>query len=247
MKRLINFFKTTRLFAFNELERNAWVARQASLVLPGSRVLDIGAGSCPYRKLFDHCEYKSQDFKALKDEQLNLGAYGQIDYVSDATEIPVPDSDFEVVLCTEVLEHVPEPVNVVKEIVRILKPGGKLILTAPLGAGLHQEPYHFYGGFTPFWYEKFLGAAGFENLSIEPNAGFFKFYSQESLRFLQLSLPTKLQANLFHKLLWAPLWLICFPLLGVCVPILCSLLDRLEGNRRFTVGYHVTAIKAEKS
>ncbi|MFH2220249.1 MAG: class I SAM-dependent methyltransferase [Pseudomonadota bacterium] len=246
MNRLIKFLISTRLFAFNELERNAWVARQASLVPSGSRVLDIGAGSCPYRQFFEHCRYEAQDFKALKDEQLNLGSYGRIDYVCNATEIPVSDGSFDVVLCTEVIEHVPEPIEVVKEIARILKPGGRLIMTAPLGSGIHQEPYHFYGGFTPFWYQKNLVDAGFENLAVEPNAGFFKFFSQESLRFLQLSIPTRLQIGWLSMLLWAPLWLICLPILGVFIPIICSFLDRFDQQKHFTVGYHVTAIKSKE-
>ena len=246
MNRLIKFLKSTRLFAFNELERNAWVARQASLVPSGSRVLDIGAGACPYRQFFERCHYEAQDFKALKDEQLNLGSYGRIDYVCDATEIPVSDGSFDVVLCTEVIEHVPEPIEVVKEIARILKPGGRLIMTAPLGSGIHQEPYHFYGGFTPFWYQKNLVDAGFENLAVEPNAGFFKFFSQESLRFLQLSIPTRLQIGWLSMLLWMPFWLICLPILGVFVPIVCSFLDHFDQQKHFTVGYHVTAIKSKE-
>jgi ubiquinone/menaquinone biosynthesis C-methylase UbiE len=238
------FLKGMRLFAFNELERNAWVARQASLVPSGAMVLDVGAGSCPYRKLFAHCHYKAQDFKALNDEQLNLGAYGQIDYVSDAANIPVPDASFDAILCTEVLEHIPEPIRVVREMARILKPGGRLILTAPLGSGIHQEPYHFYGGFSPFWYQRHLVDAGFENLSIEPNAGFFMFFSQESLRFLQLSMPSRLKVGWLAGLLWIPFWVVCLPILGVFIPIICSILDRFDHEKRFTVGYHVTATKS---
>lgn len=227
--------------AFNELDRNAWVARQAARVPSGARVLDVGAGSCPYRPLFSHCRYETQDFQALRGEQLNLGAYGRIDHVCDAAAIPVPDASFDAILCTEVLEHCPEPIRVVKEMARILKPGGTLILTAPLGSGIHQEPYHFYGGYTPFWYEKFLGEAGFASITVEPNAGFFLFFSQESLRFLRLSMPSRMKLGGAAKLLWAPIWLILLPLLGGILPLLCSLLDRFDTERRFTVGYHVTA------
>jgi ubiquinone/menaquinone biosynthesis C-methylase UbiE len=179
-----------RIYAFNQYERDRWVAAQAAKVAPSSRVLDVGAGSCPYRNLFAHCEYKTHDFAQLQPDQL-LGrqGYGAIDYISDILSIPVPDASFDVILCTEVLEHVPEPIRAVQEFARILKPGGKLLLTAPLGSGLHQEPYHFYGGYTPHWYHKFLKEAGFESITIEPNGGFFKHYGQESLRFVTLLAP----------------------------------------------------------
>ena len=247
MKGLKRFFKNSRLFAFNELDRNAWVAKQAAQVSDGARVLDVGAGSCPYGPFFAHCRYETQDFKSLKDEQLNLGQYGRIDYVCDATDIPVPNANFDVILCTEVLEHVPEPIRVVKEIARILKPGGRLILTAPLGAGIHQEPYHFYGGYTPFWYRKFLGEAGFENITVEPNAGFFRFFSQECIRFLMLSRPFRLHSGTIRSLLWAPIWLFLLPLMGLFIPVLCHFLDRFDAECRFTVGYHVAATRVADS
>ena len=116
----------------------------------------------------------------MRGDQLRHGAYGRLDYVSDLAAIPVPDGSFGAVLCTEVLEHHPEPITVVKELARILEPGGKLILTAPLGSGIHQEPYHYYGGYTPWWYERFLGAAGFKDISIEPNEGSLRFFGQAS-------------------------------------------------------------------
>src|SRR5260370_36756320 len=91
------------------------------------------------------------------------------------------------------LEHVPSPVAVVQEIARILRAGGKLIRTAPLGSGLHQDPDHYYGGFTPFWYRRFLTKAGFEDIETVANGGFFKHYAQESRRFSALLDPRRVK------------------------------------------------------
>jgi len=209
-----------RIYAFNQYERDRWVAAQAAKVAPGSRVLDVGAGSCPYRNLFAHCDYKPHDFARLKPDQLRgQKAYGTIDYTSDILSIPVPDASFDVILCTEVLEHVPEPIRAVQEFARVLKAGGKLLLTAPLGSGLHQEPYHFYGGYTPRWYHKFLKEADFENITIEPNVGFFKHYGQESLRFVTLLAPWRGGATCLVPFLVVELAVVCsdLPALGTCL------------------------------
>lgn len=231
----------SELFSFNLVRRDRWIAAQAAKIQAGTRVLDVGAGSCPYRDLFTHCEYRSQDLAPLRDDQLRHGGYGHLDYVSDLTAIPVPDASFGAVLCTEVLEHHPEPVIVVKELARILKPGGKLILTAPLGSGIHQEPYHYYGGYTPWWYERFLGMAGFEDVTIEANEGSLRFFSQEAIRFIRTTGPLGFDLPPVAKLLWFPIWLTLAPILGLMVPVLCKILDRFDHQRRFTVGYHVTA------
>lgn len=239
-KRLLH----NRFFAFNLINRDRWVAEQAKQLPVGCKVLDVGAGSCPYRHLFDHCEYRTQDVALLHGEQLRHGGYGQIDYVGDATAIPAPDGEFDAVLCTEMLEHHPEPIRVVKELARILKPGGILLLTAPLGSGIHQEPYHFYGGYTPYWYEKFLTEAGFGQITIEANEGFYRFFSQESLRYLKLSAPWRVPAGFFVRVLWAPLWLILVPFLGLLMPTLGVLIDGWDREKRFTVGYHVRAVRS---
>lgn len=230
------------LFAFNLVNRDRWVAAQAASLPAGTRVLDVGAGSCPYRSLFAHCEYRAQDFAGLQSDQLRHGGYGAIDYVCDATAIPVADGSFDAVLCTEMLEHVPDPVAVVRELARVLRPGGRLLLTAPLGSGIHQEPHHYVGGFTPWWYQRFLSEAGFSGLRVEANAGSFMFFSQEALRFLRESVPFR-RLPWGFSCLWAPVWLGLLPVLAGVVPLAARALDPFDREQRFTVGYHVTATR----
>ena len=142
------------------------------------------------------------------------------------------------------LEHHPEPIKVVKELARILKPGGILLLTAPLGSGIHQEPFHFYGGYTPYWYKKFLSEAGFGQITIVANEGFYRFFAQESLRYLQVSAPWRIPAGFLVRVIWAPLWLLLLPFLGLLMPALGVLIDGWDQEKRFTVGYHVRAVRS---
>ena len=217
-----------RMCAFNQYERDRWVTAEAAKIPGGSRVLDVGAGSCPYRRLFSHCDYKTHDFQQLQPNQLlGKSGYGQIDYVGDIAMIPVPSESFDVLLCTEVLEHVPEPIRAVKEFARILNPSGKLLLTAPLGSGLHQEPYHFYGGYTPYWYRKFLSEVGFEQIIVQPNGGFFAHFGQESLRFAVLMAPWRSSRHLIYL----PVWLLMLPWCILMAPLLARGLNRIDSTR----------------
>lgn len=236
-----------RVFKFNQYERDRWVFEQAECLPAGCRVLDVGAGSCPYRNYFSHCKYKTHDFTQLSNEKVIGGSgYGQIDYVSDILSIPVADASFDAILCTEVLEHVPEPILALNEFARILRPGGKLLLTAPLGSGIHQDPYHYYGGYTPYWYRKFLTVNDFDNIEIEPNGGFFKHFGQESIRFAKMSAPWNMDRGLPWRFGWALFWVLLMPWLVFFLPIICFILDPLDKNNDFTVGYHVAASKPER-
>lgn len=242
--RLRRWLAASDLYSFNIVARDRWIARQAAALPAGTRVLDVGAGSAPYRGLFVHCEYRTQDLAQLKGDQLRDGGYATLDYVCDAVSMPIPDASFGAVLCTEMLEHHPRPIDVVREIARVLEPGGKLILTAPLGSGIHQEPYHYYGGYTPFWYERFLVEAGFEALHVEPNHGTLRHCAQEALRFLRITRPFALRMPLAAELVWAPLWLLMAPVLGGVLPAAAKLMDRFDSEQHFTVGYHVTATRS---
>lgn len=221
---------------FNQLSRNQWVKAKAIEVTPGSKVLDVGAGTCLYRSLFSHCEYVSHDFQGYDGYRENKeGQYGQIDIKSDITSIPVNNNSFDVILCTEVLEHVPEPILALKEMVRIVKPGGRLLITAPLGSGLHQLPYHYYGGFSPEWYRKFLGDFGCQIVSIIPNGGFYKLLAQECARMAW----TMDEHKEFHG---ADSDLVGH-IFGDLLPRYLFAMDEAVFSEHFTVGYFVEAEK----
>jgi ubiquinone/menaquinone biosynthesis C-methylase UbiE len=228
------------IFSFNGYNRGQWVAEIAETIRPCSDILDAGAGTGLYRDLFSHCNYKTQDFC---QEPTTQGKYSKMDYVCNITNIPVPDESFDVIVCTEVLEHVPEPIKVIEEFSRILRQNGRLFITAPLGCGLHQKPYIFYGGYTPFWYQKFLPMFGFENLKIIPNRGFFGYYSQESRRFLKFLFPRNM--GNFTKILTFPLKVLLSVWFRKIIPVSCYFLDKFkfDKDRDFTVGYFVEASK----
>lgn len=241
-----NFLKKIRrsdFFAYNLRNRDLWVAAQAAKAPSGARVLDIGAGSAPYRAVFSNCNYRTQDFIALNTDQLRDGRYCKIDIVCDAMAIPVANESFDIVLCTEVLEHHPEPIKLIFEFSRILTNNGVILLTAPLGSGIHQEPYHYYGGYTPYWYRRVLPEAGFDEITIEENAGSFRHYAQESIRFMQMTRPFSMRMPLIGELIWLPCWLLLLPILAGLIPLAAKVLDRFDWEKRFTVGYHVRAVK----
>lgn len=229
-----------RVYDFNYYNRDQWVESWAVRIPEGAMVLDVGAGPGKYRPLFAHCDYRAQDFG---QEPGTIGRYTRLDYESDVTAIPVPDGSVDVILCTEVLEHVSEPILAIKEMARILKVGGTLLLTAPLGSFLHQEPFHFYGGFTPYWYRKFLTEAGFSVRSVDPNQGFFCWCSQEAYRFKELVHPRNMtRFGAATRLGAALVWLAALPVAWILPPI-AKWLDSLGIDHTATVGYQVYAVK----
>lgn len=224
------------LFRFNDTNRDAFIAARASELKPGSRVLDAGAGSCRYSSLFAHCDYRAQDFAKYEGSD---HSYGDLTYISDITAIPEVDEFFDFILCTEVFEHIPRPDDAVRELSRLLRPGGELVITAPLGSAIHMPPYHFYGGFTPFWYQHFFALNHLSTVSIQPNGGFFKLYAQESQRFLGMLTPPQgvLRWMFFPIKLVLAMWFRLF------LPLICHWLDRFDSVPSFTVGYFVRARK----
>jgi SAM-dependent methyltransferase len=145
----------------------AFVTNAASTLPPGARVLDAGAGDAPYRELFEHCEYVTADW-----ENSPHASAPASDIVGSLESLPVEDRSFDAALSTQVLEHVAEPVEVLRELFRVLRPAGRLYLTAPLVGELHEEPYDFFR-YTPYGLRHLLAKAGFVVDTVEPRNGYF--------------------------------------------------------------------------
>ena len=220
---------------FSAYRRRAWVSDKAKSLQSGSKVLDAGAGECQYRDLFAHCIYKAQDFAQYSGTETGplkeAWRYGQLDYVCDLTSIPVPDAEFDAVLCTEVLEHVAHPGDVIRELSRVMKPGGRLFLTAPLASGLHQRPHHYYGGYTPHFYQAFLPAHHFEIRELQPLGGLMLHVAQELHRAGRALDDAKVLSPWMRLILmyWLPRYL--------------AIRERKLEIPEFTVGYMVEAVK----
>ena len=173
----------------NKANRDAWLARTLAQVPAGSRILDAGAGEQQYRRLCAHLDYVSQDFAqydGMGDGRgLQTQAWDQssLDIVSDITRIPEPDASFDAIMCVEVLEHVPYPVDALRELVRLLKPGGLLIVTAPFCSLTHFAPYFYQTGYSRYFYEHWLGELGCAILDLDFNGNYFEYLAQEVRRY----------------------------------------------------------------
>jgi SAM-dependent methyltransferase len=155
------------------LERSSiveFVAAQARTLAPGSRVLDVGAGASPYRELFEEHQYITTDH----GETLHGGG---VDIVAAADSIPVADASFDAVLCTQVLEHVPDPLAVLSELHRVLVGGGRLLATVPFAWEEHEQP-HDYFRYTRYGIAHLLEEAGFEQLEVRPRTDCFTTLAQ---------------------------------------------------------------------
>ena len=137
----------------NVATREKWLKNTLDTIPAGLQILDAGAGELRYKKWCAHLDYVSQDFNQYDGQgngaglQTNQFDTSRIDIVSDITDITVPDESFGVVMCIEVLKHVPDPNRAVMELTRVLKKGGTLIITAPFCSITHFAPYHFATGY----------------------------------------------------------------------------------------------------
>ncbi len=224
----------------NEAVRKEWLRKTLKQLPPGLRLLDAGAGELANKEFCEHLEYVSQDFCQYEgtgdNRGLQMGSWDtkKIDIVGDITDIPEGDESFDVVLCTEVLEHLPEPTLALQEFYRLLKPNGILILTAPFCSLTHFAPYHYSTGFNSYFYAYHLNKLGFQVQEMERNGNFFEFLGQEIHR-----VPSMVQKYTSQN---TSRWE------RFAMKIVLKMLERFSkhdtsSNEVLCFGYHVMAIK----
>lgn len=189
------------------------------------RTLDLGSQAGPYAALFPH------------RVSLDMARGPGVQVIGDAQALGILDGAFEVVLCTEMLEHLPEPQRGLDEIYRVLAPGGTLVLTTRFLFPVHDAP-HDYFRFTKFGLRYLLRR--FEHVEVV----------EESTAVGSLAILVQRMGMQAETLGWTPLraiWLIAAQPLR----LFSFLITKQYGDSRrrsvetgvFTSGYHVVCRK----
>ena len=128
----------------------------------GAQALDLGSDKCPYRDVLAKRGYEVRTLDITRDS----GA----DYAGTAEATGLPDASFDLVLCTQVLEHCMNPWTAAREIHRILKPGGHLIASAPHVWFYHPHPTDHWR-FTQEGMARLCREAGLEPVTLLAQGG----------------------------------------------------------------------------
>ena len=155
-----------------------WVDLQWSLTIASlervapqarGRLLDVGCGQKPYERIFrpfldEYVGIEREDTFALTHAS---DTAGRPDLVYDGNRLPFDDRSFDTVLNVQVLEHTPRPSELVKEMARVLRDDGRLILSAPFQFRLHEEP-HDYFRYSPHGLRELCRDAGLDVVEVHP-------------------------------------------------------------------------------
>jgi len=129
-------------------------------------LLDFGCGSMPFKHLFTGVE----KYTGLDLEQSQHGL-SKPDIVFDGVSIPFPDEHFDAVISFEVVDDLQTPTEQLGEIHRVLKRGGRLLVTSSFVWELHEEP-HDIARYTPHGLANMLATTGFE-VVLQSTAGHY--------------------------------------------------------------------------
>lgn len=179
----------------NESFRMEWTRNQIQsfLTLNDSlvEVLDVGAGASPYKEYILNlgAKYFSHDFNSYIPTSSSPGIqnqswdYAQHDHICDILDIP-ENRKYDLILCTEVLEHVPDPRKAFMKLVKLAAPGGALIITVPFMSLMHQAPFWYSSGLSPFWISDIAKTSGLATLELAVSGDYVDLLDQEIYRLV---------------------------------------------------------------
>jgi 2-polyprenyl-3-methyl-5-hydroxy-6-metoxy-1,4-benzoquinol methylase len=191
------------------------------------KLLDAGCGAMPFKA---SVEDLVETYRSIDIERKVPG----VDFVGDLQDMKAMDAEsYNVVLCTEVLEHVPQPEKLIAEVRRILKPRGMFILSVPHLSRLHEEPFDYYR-FTKHGLRFLLDQNGFSVLEIVPTGSLFSFLGHQ--------VSTVLVGLTWHIPVFRRVF---FFLNAVLCTLPCYALDKLLPlSAKYPLGYVVVAKKS---
>lgn len=132
----------------------------------GSLVLDLGGNRIGKRGVFDI------DRLPLRVVYANLSVEKLPHIKTDAAALPFGESTFDAVICSELLEHVLDPLKVLAEIHRVLKSRGTLLICVPFLNRIHGDPYDF-ARYTDYYWSLALDKIAFRDIHIEKQGLFW--------------------------------------------------------------------------
>lgn len=170
-----------RIRSYPHVEEHNWLIHDALIEFLGDTaqryaqgvLVDIGCGTKPYAPLFAP-HVVSHIGVDLADSPHGCE---QVDVVGTAYETTLTDCSADVILCSEVLEHLEEPGAAFTEFHRVLKPGGVLLLTTPFIWPIHEQPRDFYR-YTEYGLRYLSERAKLDVLDVRPLGGFVRTSAQ---------------------------------------------------------------------
>lgn len=120
------------------------------------KLLDLGCGKVPFYEAYK--EYVTENICIDWENSLHKNEY--LDFNCDLTKpLPFEDEEFDTIILSDVLEHIPEPLQLFKEMSRILSKQGKILLNIPFYYWIHEQPHDYYR-YTEFALKRFVESSG---------------------------------------------------------------------------------------
>ncbi len=195
-------------------------------LVPGREVLDAGSGHLSEQHQRDEILATGA---TLVTCDLNPGP--GVDIVADVSDMPFESDRFDIVLCTQVLEHVKKPGSVVAEIFWVVQPGGIAIFTAPQSSPLQNLPWNFFN-YTNLGLRLLLEEAGFLVEMEKPQGGYFALLAAD----LHWSVK-EVRRRSMPQVIKVPLIFFCRVVFGFLLKVPLVWLDRFDPEPLHTIGW----------